>query len=172
MKANFTGSYFKIQSNALKNSLDEAKNNILAISKEKEFQNYITNNKIDNGDLKNIFYSYVSSKNEILQLRYIDINGVEKVRIQKYDNKNSAEIIFGKKLQNKKEEVYFTKTINLEKNQFFISNFNLNKELGKIQIPIQPTLRISTPIFDRNNLKKGILILNINILPNFNKNKL
>jgi len=167
IKSNFTDSYFNVQTYNLRNSLDEAKSNLLTIINEQEFQRYINNNNNNNKDdeykLNHIFYDYASSKNEILQLRYIDINGNEKIRIQKYDSKKNAEIISKDRLQNKKNRTYFKETINLEKGDFFVSNFNLNKEFGKVQNPIQPTLRISTCIYDKNNTKKGILILNINM---------
>jgi len=171
IKSNFTDSYFNVQTYNLRNSLDEAKSNLLTIINEQEFQRYINNNNNNNNNnnkddeykLNHIFYDYASSKNEILQLRYIDINGNEKIRIQKYDSKKNAEIISKDRLQNKKNRTYFKETINLEKGDFFVSNFNLNKEFGKVQNPIQPTLRISTCIYDKNNTKKGILILNINM---------
>lgn len=162
IKGNFADSYFKIISYSLKNSIDESKQNILTIKNEKEFKNYI-NKESDKEKLERIFYDYVSSKNEILQLRFIDINGNEKIRIQKYDEDLKAEIIPIDKLQNRKDVDYFKKSMELKEDQFFISNFSLNKEYGKIQIPIQPTIRVATCVYDKDGIKKGILILNINM---------
>ena len=72
IKSNFTDSYFNLQTHNLKNNLDEAKNNLLTIINKQKFERYINND--DKYKLNHIFYDYVSSKNEILQLRYIDIN--------------------------------------------------------------------------------------------------
>lgn len=109
--------------------------------------------------VKNIFMSYSYLHNNIFQIRYIDKNGKEVIRV---DNNGQPIIILDGELQNKKNRYYFLDTFNLKEDEIYYSDIDLNKEKGKIQKPIVPTLRIGTPIIV-NNEKKGILIININV---------
>ncbi|MEA3498007.1 MAG: PAS domain-containing sensor histidine kinase, partial [Campylobacterota bacterium] len=57
---------------------------------------------------------------------------------------------------------------NSNENTIWHSKIDLNIEHGKIVLPIQPTLRIGTPILV-DGIKKGILIINIEMVPFLNK---
>ena len=65
-------------------------------------------------------------------------------------------------LQNKKHRYYFEKISNKKSDQIWYSNIDLNIEHNKIVKPIQPTLRVGTPVVI-NGQKKGILIINVKI---------
>ena len=54
--------------------------------------------------VKNLLLSFAYSHNEIFQLRYIDNNGNEIIRI---DNYSKPVIVHNSKLQNKKSRYYF-----------------------------------------------------------------
>ena len=91
------------------------------------------------------------------QVRFIDKNGYEEVRVNFY--RGLAKIISQHFLQNKKHRYYFEDSITLSKGQIFISPFDLNIEHGEIEKPIKPMIRFSTPIYF-NNKKEGIIVLN------------
>lgn len=102
------------------------------------------------------------------QLRYIDEDGKEIIRINFNDGK--PESVETNQLQNKRDRYYFRDTIRLEKNRIFISPMDLNIEKGVIERPLKPMIRIGTPIFNRNGETKGILIINYlakNLLDSF-----
>ena len=63
-------------------------------------------------------------------------------------------------LQDKSDRPYFRETIRLEKGEVYFSALDLNVEHGQIEKPIQPTLRIATPIFDAAGVRQGIIVLN------------
>lgn len=162
LKTNITNSYFNIEYSFIEKTINDSKENLSAIKNEKDFIEYINTN--NNQELiTKIFYNFTSANHNILQLRYIDINGDEKIRIQKRNEKKEPKIVLETNLQNKKDKEYFRKTIELENDNFYISDFNLNKEFGKIQIPLHATIRIATPIYNKENIKKGILVLNIDM---------
>jgi len=92
------------------------------------------------------------------QIRLIDIDGKEIVRVDSY--KSGCIAADSQTLQNKKQRPYFTTTINLNKGEVFVSPFDLNIEQDTVEIPFKPVLRISTPVFDQHHKKKGILVLN------------
>jgi len=103
-----------------------------------------------------ILYSTYSGKYD--QIRYIESNGDEKIRVNY--NENGAIGVKKSDLQNKKDRYYFYETIKLEDNMVYISPLDLNMEQGKIEKPLKPMIRFSTPIYDSNGELKGIIILN------------
>ncbi len=93
------------------------------------------------------------------QIRFINKEGMEVVRV----NYNGGDITVTPKdkLQNKKGRYYFDDTIKLKKDGLMISPLDLNREKGKIEMPIRPTLRYATPVFNASNELQGIIIVNI-----------
>jgi diguanylate cyclase (GGDEF)-like protein len=92
------------------------------------------------------------------QIRYIDQNGDEKVRINY--GADGAYAVAQVALQNKADRHYFINAISLQKDDVFISQLDLNIEDGQIEQPIKPTLRLATPLFDAAGNPEGIVILN------------
>ncbi len=91
------------------------------------------------------------------QIRFIDANGNELIRVN--NSSNGAYLVDKADLQNKKDRYYFTDTINLNDNQVYVSQLDLNVENGEIEVPIKPTLRISIPYY-QNGIPEGIVVLN------------
>jgi len=92
------------------------------------------------------------------QVRLIDENGTEIIRVN-YNNGHPV-VVPQQKLQNKKDRYYFTETFKLNRNEVFVSPIDLNIENGKIEQPIKPMIRFATPVFDRQGIKRGIVIFN------------
>lgn len=92
------------------------------------------------------------------QIRWLNLNGQEKVRVNYYDGIPTS--VAKRRLQNKGERYYFTDTVILNKGEFFISPLDLNIEQGKIEIPLKPMLRIGTPVFSSDFQKQGIILVN------------
>ncbi|PLA73455.1 hypothetical protein CYQ88_11100 [Hydrogenovibrio sp. SC-1] len=92
------------------------------------------------------------------QVRFLDKNGEEVVRV----NYNDAvpQVVPNNKLQNKFNHLYFTESISLRKNEIYFSEFELNQEYGKIEVPHKVVMRVATPVFDREGNKRGVVIVN------------
>ncbi|MCY7383470.1 MAG: methyl-accepting chemotaxis protein [Microcoleus sp. CAN_BIN18] len=123
-----------------------------------------------------IFSAMMEVKPYYMQLRYIDEKGNEIVRLD-FDGKN-IKVIPNSQLQNQANRDYFYLTMKLKPGEIYVSQFNLNRERGKIEIPYKPTIRHATPIFNIKGERKGILIANsfgsnlINIVKEINNEKL
>ncbi|MBS7526912.1 GGDEF domain-containing protein [Fusibacter paucivorans] len=102
--------------------------------------------------------AFSNRKQHYDQLRYIDVNGKEKIRIDYKDG--GAEVVPENKLQNKQNRYYFKDTIGLNENDIYISPLDLNVENGVLEVPIKPMLRISMPYYDDRGEKAGIVIIN------------
>ncbi len=93
------------------------------------------------------------------QVRYIDEKGTEIVRV---DNKaGTVEVVQRDRLQNKANSYYFAATMALAMGELYVSEFDLNREQGKVEIPYQPVLRYATPVFGPDKKRRGILITNV-----------
>ena len=93
------------------------------------------------------------------QVRFIAKDGMEIVRIN-YDG-SGATVSAKDKLQNKKGRYYFDDAIKLKENGLMISPLDLNREKGKVELPIRPTIRYATPVFNEAKELQGIIILNV-----------
>ncbi len=84
--------------------------------------------------------------------------GREYVRVDKVEGRivQSAR----EQLQQKGHREYFFKSIQLKKGEVYFSPVNLNREHGRITLPMQPVIRFATPIFDQSGQPFGIMIIN------------
>ena len=153
------------------NNLDNISYDVLFLAKSPPIQGMIIDrdrngiDKVTNAiyqdsiaRMKIIFSSMMEVKPYYMQLRYIDEKGNEIVRVDS-DSKN-IKIIPNSQLQNQANRDYFSLTMKLKPGEIYVSEFNLNQERGKIQIPYKPTIRYATPIFNTKGENKGILIAN------------
>jgi hypothetical protein len=92
------------------------------------------------------------------QIRFLDEKGMEIVRVNY--NKGLPTIVPTNKLQNKGKRYYFKDAFQLEKGEIFVSPLDLNIEQGVIEKPLKPMIRFGTPVFDQNDKKRGIILLN------------
>ena len=92
------------------------------------------------------------------QIRCLDGSGLEVVRVNY--NFGQPAVVPVDELQDKQERYYFEETIQFDRDEVYISPFDLNMEHGSIEIPLKPVLRMATPIFDREGHKAGVLVLN------------
>ena len=92
------------------------------------------------------------------QVRWIDRDGLERIRIN--FNDGAPKTVPEALLQNKQKRYYFEKAVNLHKGEIYISPLDLNVEHGKIEMPIKPTIRFSTPVYDFAERPRGVIVLN------------
>jgi len=104
--------------------------------------------------------SWLGNKNIYDQIRILDLNGDEVIRV----NYNSGEPGFVgiDELQNKASRYYFRNAISLSNNSIYLSEIDLNVENGEIEyINSKPKemLRVASPLF-LNEEKIGLIIIN------------
>jgi len=102
-----------------------------------------------------------------MQIRFLDVLGWEKVRVDRPEGQRAPVIIDEKNLQNKGMRSYFLSIKNTPDKQLWHSRFDLNKERGKVEMPLKPTFRVGTPIYSKGVLK-GIVIINLRLEPVLN----
>ncbi len=135
-----------------------------------EFDPYIEDqSEINRKNLEALFERYIKNKFDFLQLRFIDKNGNEVIRVDKRGNDVLA--IPKNKLQYKGDRYYFKESIGIKKDYIYLSNIDLNIENDSLTLPYLPVIRFATPIYNNEELL-GIFIINIEaefLLKNFDE---
>lgn len=148
---------------------DTSEEFIRALPNNNIMQSYLEMpDKSNTDNVEALFEMIVESKTNINQLRYIDANGIEKIRVDR--DPLSKKVFFYSKseLSDKSERDYFIETIKLPLASIFHSRFDLNMENGKIEQPLNPVWRIATPV-DHNGERKGIIVINFFSQPVLNE---
>lgn len=112
----------------------------------------------DNSYVKEEWIAFSNRKALYDQIRYIDQNGNEVIRVNYYTD--GAKAVAQAELQNKSGRDYFVSTMKLAKNQVYLSPLDLNIENNAVEQPIKPMLRLSTPLSMGGGEPEGIVILN------------
>ncbi len=107
--------------------------------------------------IANKFLAISKQKQVFDQIRILNISGKEKVRVN--FNEGKPAIVPEKYLQNQSQRYWFENSLALEEGEVFISPMDLNVERGKIEQPIKPMIRFTTPIFNDGKMQ-GMVILN------------
>lgn len=142
-----------------KNDLDWVKNDVIFLRDHIQHILNKNQNKIDIDIAKEDFYALMKSrKGRYHQARFIDAKGNELVRVDNYID--TSRIIPDEALQNIKDSHYFQGTIQLVQNSIYFSPFDLNRENNQIELPIKPVIRVSMPVYDKQNNVSGIVIIN------------
>lgn len=109
--------------------------------------------------LQTTFISLARHHGIFQQIRLLDVDGREVVRVNR--KSNQVWLTSDTLLQDKSDRYYFQQAVQLPPSRVYISPMDLNIEQGKIERPLVPVLRYATPVFDDNGLRKGVLVLNV-----------
>ncbi len=92
------------------------------------------------------------------QVRFLDAAGLEALRVN--FNNGACDRTPENKLQDKSRRYYFKDAFRLSRGEVFYSPMDLNVERGAIERPFKPMIRIGMPVFDDDNNKRGIVLVN------------
>ena len=146
----------------LKNKMEDIDNIVKSIVKNPTMKSYLqTKNERNLGELENVFFAVASVDTKIMQLRYINKDGMEIVRVDRTNEQDEPFLVSKEELQNKSKRDYFQIISSMQKNNIWHSKIDLNIENGKIEVPYRPTIRVGLPIFNKQNEFEGMVIVNI-----------
>lgn len=104
------------------------------------------------------FSDFVYSLDNLLQLRWLDGQGQEQVRVD--IDKGQVMITPEDKLQNKSQRYYFQDAIKTVPPEVYFSGLDLNIENGAIVEPYEPTLRAGIRTGVDDGKQAGLLLIN------------
>jgi signal transduction histidine kinase len=95
-------------------------------------------------------------KTDYFEIRLLDVKGLEIARVNY--NHGVPTVVPMDELRDVSERPYFVRTLALDRQEVFVSPFELNVEAGKVEQPPHPAILFSTPLFDQEGYKRGVLI--------------
>jgi diguanylate cyclase (GGDEF)-like protein len=95
---------------------------------------------------------------EFDQLRFIDKNGLEVVRVD--DTEEGSLVVPPSELQNKSERGYFLQALALPPGQILVTPLEFNQERGVVEYPLNPVIRLAMPVFDAAGANAGVAVVN------------
>ena len=107
-----------------------------------------------------LFLAFAGSHHGVSQVRYLDADGHERVRVERVGNRLQVSDV----LQDKSDRYYFQEAAALERGGVFVSRIDLNVEHGRVQWPARPTVRVASPIHDAGALR-AVIVVNLSAEP-------
>ncbi|MDW6016859.1 HAMP domain-containing sensor histidine kinase [Vibrio plantisponsor] len=143
-------------------NIGDIRNTIRILFRSPAFTYALASKTPPNSDLiKRIFTSFVESVDPLMQVRWLDENGIEKVRV---DIKNGKVIVAEENvLQDKSRRYYVEQGMKAGDGKIYLSNVDLNVENGKIEVPFRPTIRATIKTGPTHGLHTGLLVLNYDV---------
>ena len=113
--------------------------------------------------LESIFQAYVMANPDVFQVRLIGVagHGRELVRIERTAGRIA--VVAPEKLQEKGDTDYVMQTSGLQAQQVYVSEVNLNREQGTVQVPNVATLRVATPVLSSHGQVVGMVVINFDV---------
>lgn len=109
-------------------------------------------------DVTNHFLLIARTKRIYDQIRLLDLSGKERVRVNFSLGRPYS--VPDSELQDKSNRYYFSESVNLPRGHVFLSPLDLNVENEEIERPMKPMIRLATPVFDRQGIRRGVLVMN------------
>ncbi|WGS85348.1 EAL domain-containing protein [Methylomonas sp. UP202] len=124
---------------------------------------------MDKARLAEIFSGLLVSHPEYSQIRLIDSRhfGLETVRADR--DQSGVKVIEAPHLQEKNHFPYVFETAALPAGQVYISEINLNQELGTHLGYGQPTIRVAAPVKSAAGTTLGVLVINVDLADLFKR---
>jgi len=139
----------------------EAATDALALAGDREFRDGL---RVDDCTrLASRFEALARFKPHYRQIRYIDATGMERLRVDA--TPQGVVRVAQDALQDKAGRDYFRDAAGLADGAVRLSRLDLNIEHGRIEEPHNPMLRFSTPVFDRQGGRRGVVVINLGVAP-------
>ena len=137
---------------------------VTAISTNDILLEFIEGGKNDFKNVHSVFEMLMQANVNFMQLRYIDKNGQEIIRLDREKFGGKSTLIKKEFLQDKSDRYYHKACLLIGKNEVWFSKIDLNIEHNVIEKPIKPVLRVAHQVHIGSSLK-GFVIINIFMEP-------
>ncbi len=115
------------------------------------------------------YLAELQTKRAYDQFRIIGADGRELVRVDRTGPNGTPHIVPSSELQSKTDREYFKDALALPLGGIYVSPIDLNQESGVIAAPHVPTLRVATPIHEPSGKPFGIVVINVDMQPIFER---
>src|ERR1700693_5739600 len=149
----------RLISKRIADEFDPAVDDLLILSADPELRKYLANpSASQKAKLEQELLIWSETKTDYYAIRFIAENGKEIARVD--SDRGGPHVVAAEKLRDLSKRFYFTSTLSLDREEIFVSPFDLNLLHEKIEQPLHPTVRFGTPVFDAQGRKRGALVFN------------
>ena len=138
--------------------VDRVRSDATYLANRAVVRQFVSGDTSNRNGLETDFALFVEKKGLYDQLRLLDLDGHETIRVNL--NGQTASAVDSDSLQNKADRYYFQASKALRSGEIFVSDFDLNVEHGTIEKPYKPVIRFVTPVVDDRNRVRAFLVLN------------
>lgn len=132
---------------------------IEVIANERHVQQFVQDfDKDRRQQVEQEFASFARKKRLYRTIRFIDVDGMESVRVDYLDGR--AVISPLSALQDMSQKYYYQEGIKLGQSELYISPIDLEMKNDKVTSPGIPIIRFAMCVYDSQQRKKGIIVLN------------
>lgn len=116
-------------------------------------------------ELESHFRDVFADRPDYAQVRLIGVadSGREIVRVERQGER--ILVTPDKRLQHKGQRRYFREAMALVPGDIFVSELELNEELGRVVVPHMPVLRVAIPIYDSTGAPQAVVVINTDLRP-------
>jgi len=137
---------------------------VKALAENKILLNFVQDSNSDYGNVNSLFETIMQGNSNYMQLRYIDKNGKEIIRLDRSEIGENPVLVSKKDLQNKSKRYYYKACCAIDADDIWFSKIDLNIEHHVIEKPIKPVLRVAHQVY-ANSKFEGFVIINIFMKP-------
>lgn len=95
----------------------------------------------------------------VYQMRVIDLNGHERVRIEKKEDRLVS--VHRDQLQDKSDRYYVREALQRKPGELYVSPLDLNEEFGRVELPERPVVRVASLVAGSDGAARGLIVVNL-----------
>lgn len=142
----------------IRRDLEALASDLLLLANNESFERYFADGSEKNlVRLTDRLKNFTRDKKIYNKVRYLNLEGHEVIRINMKGLR--PVVVPPEELQDKSKRYYFSKTMEREWGQVFVSPLDLNVENGEVDVPFFPVMRVGCPVVDIHGEKKGMVLL-------------
>jgi len=155
----------RLASQSLQSSLRLPASHLYSVAAlEPRMRQAISARQPDLDEVANAFTTLLMRNPDYAQVRWINEDGMEIVRIDQFSPAN-VQRVASNDLQDKSRRPYVQSGLQLGPSELYVSPLDLNVENGVVQRPFVPVVRMALRLIDGTGIPRGILVLNISAKP-------
>ena len=137
--------------------LRRVRSDILLIANRTAMQDFVSGDARSRTKVETEFADYLRFKSQFQQIRLVDLDGREVAHV---NSKNDRSKLCPAKAPGQKGPLLHPAVVWAQPGEVFVSDFDLNQELGEIEKPLMPVIRFITPVVAAAGQSQFLLVLN------------
>lgn len=148
----------KVGSHFIVEELQELHDDLFYLRDKPALHDWLDNESpLNTTSLSTDWVTFVKYRKRYEGIVFLDEKKQERIRVNR--DHGLPVIVPEKELQDRTNLYFVGQTLALDKDNVYISSFDLIIEHDKIDQPVKPVVRFGTPVFDRRGQKRGIILL-------------